>query len=153
MVFLICLLIGSEKREDVKKELKRFQGEWVLVKAEVNGKAVPDLVDKGKNFIIVIRGNKSWFEDRDNSSGDVIPSEVTTFTISPMKKPKQIDITFVEEEERFRRNVGIYEFQGDKLKICYTPAGGKRPKRFSSKEGTEKNAIFLGIYKRVKKGN
>jgi hypothetical protein len=44
--------------------------------------------------------------------------------------------------------LGIYEFDGDKLKVCFDATGKKRPTEFKSPPGSE---TFVNVHKRVKK--
>ena len=39
--------------------------------------------------------------------------------------------------------IGIYELDGDKLKVCFTYPGGQRPKEFSDK-------LLMMVWKREK---
>jgi uncharacterized protein (TIGR03067 family) len=141
VVLAVGLLIGADKKDDAIKELKKFQGEWVPVSVEVNGKAAP--AEALKDVKVTVKGNKITFKEGAKTMEG-------TFTLAPTKKPKQIDATAKEKDKEFK-TIGIYEFDGDKLKICDTLAGGERPKKFSSKGGTQKNPIILTVYKRAKK--
>jgi hypothetical protein len=44
--------------------------------------------------------------------------------------------------------LGIYEFEGDTLKVCFDPTGKKRPTEFKSEPGS---GNFVNVHKRVKK--
>jgi uncharacterized protein (TIGR03067 family) len=142
LVLAVGLLVGADKKDEVKKELKKFQGEWVPVSMEINGQAMIEAELKGMK--LTVKGNKATFQ----VGGETFEG---TFTLDPTKKPKQIDGKAKGTQGKDVKTVGIYEFDGDKLKICDTWAAGKRPTKFSTKGGTPKNTIVLVVYKRVKK--
>jgi uncharacterized protein (TIGR03067 family) len=142
VVLAVGLLIGADKKDEAKKELKKFQGEWVPVSVEINGKAIPE--EAIKNVKVTVKGNKLTFTE----GGTTIEG---TFTLDPTRKPKQIDGKAKGPQGKEVKTIGIYELDGDKLKICDTLAGGERPRKFSSKGGTPKNPITLTVYKRAKK--
>jgi uncharacterized protein (TIGR03067 family) len=145
LVLVVGLLVGADEptKKDkeilAKEELKKFQGEWVPVAMEVNGKPAPEQALKGLR--VTLKGNRATFQQRDKTSQG-------TFTIDPTTRPKQIGATG-QEGGREVKTIGIYEFDGDKLRICYTPVGGPRPTEFSSKRGTEKQPIFLDVLQRA----
>src|SRR5262249_7381265 len=115
------------KKDAAKKELKKLQGDWVVVYMERNGEFVPQ--DDLKPLEATIKDNKfAWRFD---------PKRAFPFTIDVTKKPKKITYHRDKWGTKEIRCIGIYEFDGDKLKECTTLAGGKRPKEFTSKGGTK----------------
>src|SRR5205823_4754039 len=90
---------------------------------------------KDANVTINFEGEK-W--TLDYGSGEI----EGTLKIDAAKKPKTIDLSMNGEDR-----LGIYEIDGDTLKICYNDPGEERPKEFKSKEDTK---ISLSAYKRVK---
>jgi uncharacterized protein (TIGR03067 family) len=56
-----------------------------------------------------------------------------TFVLDPGKKPKTIDIKFTEGPEKGNTSLGIYELDGDTLKICLTITAKDRPTEFAAK--------------------
>jgi uncharacterized protein (TIGR03067 family) len=141
LVLAAGLLVAGDKKEDAKKDLKKFQGQWVAVSVELNGKAVPD--EAVKSVKVTVKGNKVTIKEGDMTSEG-------KFTLDPTKKPKQIDGT-AKEGDKEVKTIGIYEFDGDKVKICYALAGKERPKEFSTKAGTQQSPLILTVYKRAKK--
>jgi uncharacterized protein (TIGR03067 family) len=144
LVLTVGLMVGADKKEDkVKEELKKFQGEWVMDSVGVNGKVVnlPDRAGKPK---WTVKGNTFTVKTQDFTIE-------WTFTLDPTKNPKQIDRTTKPSQWKEVKTKGIYEFDGDKLKMCYNMSGEERPKEFSPKGGTEKNPVILIVYKRAKK--
>jgi uncharacterized protein (TIGR03067 family) len=68
--------------------------------------------------------------------------------VDPTKKPKQIDLTLVQEKGEGKPALGIYELEGDDLKLLIgDPAPSpRRPTAFDSELG-----IVLFVLKRDKK--
>jgi hypothetical protein len=62
------------------------------------------------------------------------------------KKPKAIDWVSIKPNEGMK-SIGIYELDGDTLKICGTD-GKERPTGFTP---TKKNGWGLSVYKRAKR--
>ena len=62
-----------------------------------------------------------------------------TFKLDAAKKPREITITPSDGDKPLQ---GIYELDGDNLKLALSEPGGDRPKEFASKEGT-RNAYFV----------
>jgi uncharacterized protein (TIGR03067 family) len=125
---------------EAKKDLDKFQGTWVPVRVEVNGKPSPKeslesikLEVKGDQFAITI--------------GDMTVKG--TLKLDPSQNPKAYDATGVRDGKEVK-TVGIYAFEGEDLKLCYSAAPGARPKEFSSKGGTDKNRVVLAVYKKAK---
>jgi uncharacterized protein (TIGR03067 family) len=142
LVLVVGLLVGAGKKDEVKKELKKFQGEWVPVSAEVNGTAAP--YEGLKVVKVTVKGDKVTIKDGDQTAQG-------TITLDPTRKPRRIDTTAKHLKGKEMKTTGIYEFDGGKLKVCYTLAGGQRPREFSTKGGTEEKPVILIVYKRVKK--
>src|SRR5207253_6260991 len=69
------------------------------------------------------------------------------FKIDPTKKPKQSEATYTEGELKGKTVLGIYEVDGDNMRICSALPGKDRPTEFSSKEGSGHALI---TYKREK---
>src|SRR3954454_11523011 len=83
-----------------KDDFKKLQGNWKIVLCEARGTPV----DKDKTKLVVFKGNKLMFENKE-----------ATFKINSKGKPKTIDLTgdFGDVNEM----KGIYAFDGDELKL------------------------------------
>jgi uncharacterized protein (TIGR03067 family) len=133
-------LVNFASKADVKDTVKRFAGTWVTVSAETNGNQAPK--DGLVGITMTFEDNK--FALKHTDSRRVIEG---TFTIDSAKTPKEYDASAVLAGKKYSIT-GIYEFVGDKLTICYTPDGGKRPRDFSTKNGTDDHPIYLTVYQR-----
>jgi uncharacterized protein (TIGR03067 family) len=99
------------------KERKGLQGTWVVVSANVDGK--PDDSSKGVRFTFT---DQAVTVDREGKR-----SAPVVFRVDPTKSPKQIDF-----EERRPPTAGIYELDGDRLRLCY---GVERTSEFRPETG------------------
>ena len=82
------IVAGGEAGDDAKKELKSFQGTWVLVSAERDGKKEPG----GKGTKLVITGTKYALTQESSA----VIGHLGTFTLDPAKKPKATDVTVTD---------------------------------------------------------
>ncbi len=119
---------------DDKDKKDKLDGTWTLESGERNGQPFPDEV--AKTMKLTITGEKLKIEAQGNEREG-------TIKIDASKKPKELDITVGE-----RMTKGIYELDGDTLKICQARPNGDRPTEFSGKEGTNQ---MLMVLKREKK--
>ena len=70
-----------------------------------------------------------------------------TYVLHPDAKPKAIDIKFLMGPDEGKTFHGVYEVQGDNLKLCWSEAGQKRPEGFVTKA---KSGRTLYVLKRGK---
>lgn len=138
------LVAAAGPTEDAgKAEAKKLLGTWKVVDVTLSGKKLEgtDLGEKGVirlqelNLVFIFEGDK-W-ETR--ALGKV--EARGTFKLDPGKKPKTFDGRIVGEEGT---QLGIYELEGDKLKLCLSDRGRKeRPSDFSSTKDNQCILIFL----------
>jgi uncharacterized protein (TIGR03067 family) len=127
---LVCALAlvpacGSRGQdEQSKKDRASLQGAWELVSAESNGEPPPSGLLDGAEFAF---------------SGDrlTLLAKEGTFELDATKSPRQIN--FVRGKTR---QLGIYELDGDNLKLCVGPSDD-RPKEFKTKRGTDQSLFEL----------
>jgi len=136
---LSLLLLAGAPQDQAKKDLQRLQGTWIMVALEVDGKLVGE--DKLKDTTLVIKGNKYITRVREREIE-------TTFTLDPSKKPKAIDMVFADGDKKDKVIKGLYEIDGDTLRICrgLSPEGD-RPAQFGTWPDT---GIFVVTWKRQK---
>ena len=149
LVTLLCTLgltasggtgARADDKADVEKELKKFQGTWTFESVEAGGKKAPP--DELKGLTITFAGDKFTVK-----KGDEL-IQAGTQKIDPSKSPKTIDVRMTEGLNKGAVMLGIYEIDGDTLKVCFDPQGKKRPTEFKSAPGSEN---FVNVHKRVKK--
>jgi uncharacterized protein (TIGR03067 family) len=125
------LVAAANAQDDAKKE--KLVGTWDAVSVTVDGKARPE--DEVKKSKMIFTGDKITIlrEGRKDDEG--------TYKIDSTKKPKHIDLTPTTGGEAGKTMQGIYELEGDTLKICF--GRPDRPKELASKEGGETVLIVL----------
>jgi uncharacterized protein (TIGR03067 family) len=149
LVTLLCTLVitasgGTGTRAgdkaDVAKELKKFHGVWTFASVEAGGKKAP--ADDLKGLTITFADDRYTVKKGD----EVI--QVGTQKLDPSKSPKAIDVKITEGLNKGAAMLGIYEIDGDTLKVCFDEQGKKRPTEFRSPADS---ATFVNVHKRVKK--
>src|SRR5262245_23838733 len=127
-VLAVGLLVGPGLADDAKKDQEKMAGEWTMESGERNGEKLPDEIVK--TLKRVVKGNEHTVL-RDGET--VAKGKVK---LDAAKKPKEIDISLSGGEADGKLIKGIYELDGDTLKICYGMPDGDRPKEFAAKEGS-----------------
>jgi uncharacterized protein (TIGR03067 family) len=129
--------LANDKAE-LEKEAKKFQGTWTIESSVTGSAGIPR--DQLKGFLLIYEGDKHTL-----MFGDKV-FQVGTQKIDPSKSPKTIDVTMTEGPDKGKVMLGIYEFDGDTLKVCFDPQGKKRPTEFKSAPGSQN---FVNVHKHV----
>ena len=143
---------GDERDEAAKRELQKLRGTWELVSAQHGGKDVTKEMKAG--FRITFRDHL-WLTEFDGRQPFAEGSD--TLTVDPAKSPKEFmrvykgHIGFGARDQPVQIELpGIYEIDGDRLKLCWAVGGkGGRPRAFATEAGSEH--LFLTL-KRVNAG-
>ena len=142
-LFAIFTAVAQENDANAKKksekDLAALQGEWVMVSGSADGQSMPE--EMLKQMKRVCKGDELTV----TMAGEVFFK--AKITIDPSHKPKTIDYEMIEGPTKGKRQLGIYELDGDTFKACFGPAGGERPAEFSSKSGERRT---LSVWKRHK---
>jgi uncharacterized protein (TIGR03067 family) len=126
-----------------KTERAKFNGKWVAVAITADGTEVPADTLKEIPWYWIIDQQKI-LSKRPGRGGQTTYNEEIQIAIDPAKTPKTVDTT---DPKRKETNKGIYEFEGDTLKICFTmQQDGQRPDDFTAK--TDSQRMFIR-WKRV----
>lgn len=124
-------------------ELKKFQGSWVMVGAEMDGKKVNE--KHVKNSQVTFSGDKVEVTTP-HQHKDKIVSTITK--LDPSKKPSEMQWVRSTEPNKGKIMTAIYEFEGpDQYKISFDPAVKETPKKFATKPGS---GHIWHTWKRVK---
>lgn len=119
----------KKKVETLKKERQRFQGTWKVVEYVTGGEPLPE--EQVKAMQTVFAGDRMTISLSMSES-----KREYTLTLDPGKKPAELEATLdiAKIKAKIRPGMpGIYEFEGDTLKLCLARLGGKiRPKEFAS---------------------
>jgi uncharacterized protein (TIGR03067 family) len=140
-LLLIVLSAAADVGDDAaKKDLAKFQGSWILISAERDGKKTPQ--EEAKKLTLAIQGDQ--FVLRKDS---VIISE-GRLTLDATKTTKEIDESITTGSNKGKTFLAIYEIDEVHHKISFAAAGKERPKAFSSIPGS---GNLLQVWKREKK--
>lgn len=143
MLCSAALGLGQPKEKDLRKEaavkeLQKFQGSWTMEAQELDGVAAkPDQIKTrtlfcGADVFIIRKGTELL--------------QLGVHKLDPSKKPKTIDATVSKGLYQGETMLGIYEIEGDRLKVCFDIEGQKRPSEFKT---APREGRFLAIYKKV----
>lgn len=131
---------------EIKEELKKLEGTWIVVNVETNGELRPAIeVGEGipKKLKLTAEKIDSLFADDPHS-----------YSIDPRQKPKHMDV-LVGKDKNAETFLWIYSVEGDDLRLAFTfdlkLFGGEsdksRPKSFETKD----NKVVVINLKREKK--
>lgn len=140
LALVVGLLAGAdEPKKDAKKDAEAFAGSWTMGSVVINGETIPE--DYAKTGKLVVQGEKYTVTLGEQSS-------VGTIKLDPAKTPKQVDFTYVEGPQKGQTIAGIYEVNGESLRICRgLTADAKRPTEFASKADS---GYLLVVWNRAK---
>lgn len=136
----IVAIADQPKNDAGKKDFEKMQGEWVMESMIFDGQPVPD--DDAQSRFRSVKGDQYAVTRFDKPSGK------GTFSIDATQKPKTIDLTPVTPKGKGPTIKGIYEFDGEKIRMCYGRPGTDRPKEFKS---VEDSMISITVWEREKK--
>jgi RNA polymerase sigma factor (sigma-70 family) len=137
----------SARPATAAKELSRFQGTWILVSSERNGRATSE---EKNPYTLTFTGGK-WKVHR----GDEVAVEGTVRLVDVSATPRKFDLVKPSRLAPITTvDYGIYEFQGDTLRYCTRngPAGSGidtpdlRPRDFTTRDGDGRT---LYVWKRL----
>lgn len=130
----------------VQKDLADLQGTWEIVFAQQAGTDVTK--DCQARIPTLTFQNDAWLQDIDGHP--LYIAENSQIRLNPSKTPKEIDHILKKVENGQLMTLmypGIYEINGDSLKLCWDVALKQRPTNFASEAGDE---FFFVDLKRVK---
>lgn len=118
----------------LKKELAPFQGSWQIESVEENGKKVDAEEFKGRTLVfasdhVLVRGPGKFMQ-------------MAVLKLGFAKKPKTINVTIVQGEDRGTTMLGIYTIEADTLKLCLDPDGEERPKVFAAPADSKRKLMI-----------
>src|SRR5262245_11466781 len=135
-------LISVPSDDTSKKDLDLMQGEWVVDSAIRDGQEQPKS-ELGKMTRSVVNNELTIVVE----GAEGVATIKSSIVIDATKSPKTIDVTRTNGPTKGRTALGIYEFDGDRMKTCVAPPGKDRPTEFVSKPGSE---LTVTVWRRVK---
>jgi uncharacterized protein (TIGR03067 family) len=127
------LLLAAD--DPSKKELDKYQGTWVLVSEEFEGKRIPP--EQLEDISYIVRGDQLLYA----SNAQLRSAKVN---LDPSKTPKNYDLL---RDDGHRSLKGIYAWDGDTIKICSAGDQGDRPTKFRTEPGSNNR---IRVWKRKK---
>jgi len=124
--------------EEPKGEQPSLTGTWQVESAILDGQAFPKEVTG--TMTLRMRGGR--YEA--HVGGQI---DRGSYKVNETTSPMQMDIQGIEGVNKGTTFLAIYDWQEEKLRICYSVEEGKRPKKF---EATQPGH-FLVVYAREKK--
>jgi uncharacterized protein (TIGR03067 family) len=131
---MAVLLLGSlaalaQGEGASKSDAAKIEGTWQVEELTIGG----EKMEVPTGMVAVVKGGT--FQVR---CGELAEPKVT-LKLDESKKLKEVD--FMAGRERVVGS-GIYEIEGDRLRICYAGAG-KRPGKFASEKGSGVRLLVL----------
>jgi uncharacterized protein (TIGR03067 family) len=107
----LLLLLGAAEpfKDDAKNDADSLQGGWTMALAFINGEELP--AEQAKSAQLVIE------DDRYHAKLGAAAS-TSTIKVDASKSPKEIDLTFIDGDQKGKTVKGIYKLSGDDLTIC-----------------------------------
>jgi uncharacterized protein (TIGR03067 family) len=133
----MLIAAGPADGDATKKDLEKMQGDWAAASMVVDGTKLSD--DEAQCLFRTVKGDHYTVYHFNKEIGK------GALAIDATKKPKTIDATPAGKAKPLR---GIYELEGDRLKVCFAPPGKDRPTDFEAKEGS---GHTLTVWEREKK--
>jgi uncharacterized protein (TIGR03067 family) len=129
----------APSRQAAKDDLKKLQGTWECVSMEREGDEVPAEHLKGTSVV--------YEDDLATLYRDGELFRQSILTLDPSKKPKRINSWDLAGPYADDSVPGIYEIDGDTLKLCFSRPKVARPSEFTTKK--EPGFLYV-VYKRKK---
>ena len=134
LILLPAGLMAQDKKPGPAADVAALKGKWKIISAQFDGKEPGQAGERTLEFA-----------EKDFTAYDGKKKIRTlNYSLDSSAKPPRINLTRAGTDVK---SLGIYQLDGDDLKICYGEPGAERPVRMESNEG-KKN--FLLILKRVK---
>lgn len=138
---LTCFSWAGRTAEE-KEDAQKLEGTWV----EAHALAKDKPKGRGGYYAWAFKGDQVVRAHTQTIDGEPVTgsSHRGTYKLDPAAKPKTIDIVLKSPLGEDWKYLGIYEFDGDTLKLCL--AKDKRPAKIDRKDGN-----YLYVLKRPPK--
>jgi uncharacterized protein (TIGR03067 family) len=141
ILFVISILVvvpvyGDEASD--KEDLERHQGTWTIVWEEYDGERLPRGESVGLTRIV--KGHEATRMKGQEASKSIL-------RLDSSKQPRQYDAEIVDGPNTGQIIRGIYEFDGDYLKMCSGAPGKARPREFITSPGS---GLGIQVWRRTR---
>jgi uncharacterized protein (TIGR03067 family) len=123
-VILTIAVVFAAPADASAPDLAKMQGDWMVASMKANGTEVP--ADEAQALFRTVQENRYTVSRYSKVVGS------GTFKIDATKTPRTID-SLAEKSPDGKPVLGIYEFVGEKLRICNALPGKPRPTTFDAK--------------------
>lgn len=137
---LLAFVLVAGAQDDGKKDSVLLEGNWSMVSGVSNGVDMPEAFAK--------TGKRTAKDGETTVSFGGMPYFKAKYSVDATKKPKSIDYQMTEGLTKGKKQLGIYEIDGDTVKFCFATPGGERPTDFTAKAGSGRT---LSVWKKDKK--
>jgi uncharacterized protein (TIGR03067 family) len=134
-----ALTVGFDNADLTKKDLARLAGVWSFALVEVDGNKQPDVPFATNKMILTKEGNYAVVQGLRVTRG--------TLKLNPATDPKHYDPTIATGRLKGLTVPGIYELDGDTLRLCFPLRSKGRPAVLASKPGS---GLLFQVFKREK---
>ena len=131
--------VGASDKDAGEGDLAKLQGHWVVVSLEHRGHPAEPADFEGQSSVYE-KNRWTW------KVGDKVMRR-GIITLDSTRSPKAINTWDSDGPHEDETVPGIYQLDGDTLKLCFAMPGEKRPTEFTTKAGT---GAFLVVYRRKK---
>jgi uncharacterized protein (TIGR03067 family) len=140
LFLIVAVALGAaDNDEAVKKEKKALAGSWTVMSAQRDGDAIPE--DEARKLRLVFTEERVTLKQGEKAS-------LLAYRLNPAASPSEIDLVPSDGPQKGKALPGIYELNGDNLKVCFAlKPDANRPERF--KAPSDSNTMLL-ILKREK---
>lgn len=131
VLLFICISIGCSGPKNSMAVSNPFNGTWIPVKQEMNGKELPPVAFASQKLVI-------------NDSNYTFTAESVDKGIIKYSDGK-MDIYGKEGVNKGRHFTTLYKYENELLTICYNLLGNSYPEAFETKS---KPGLFLCVYRK-----
>jgi uncharacterized protein (TIGR03067 family) len=138
LLLLAATAVTADDKKDAAFDAKKLIGDWTYTAGTKAGVKVER--ERLRGTVKITKDTLTL------PAAPGAPSFVIAYTLDTSTAPVSIDLDIRDGPVKEGKAEGIIALDGDELKLCYTPAGGKRPARF---ESTKDNKAFLFTLKKA----
>ncbi len=139
----VSVVAHAQEKGAAENDSVIIQGNWDATSSNTEGKDLPK--SELRISRLVVKGDE-W--NYSLGGGAVLLDPAPKFSLDQNAIPKTIDVTSRRKNQQGKSLLrGIYELDGDVLKICFAVGSAARPKKFKSEAGSKSS---ITVYRRVK---
>jgi uncharacterized protein (TIGR03067 family) len=127
---------ADDQRQQARTDRELLLGTWEVTASVINGESAP--ADELLNMVIVF--TPDLLKTRTLKGTDR-----QKYKLDPARTPKEIDLNSPDPDApaEVTHFEGIYDLNGDSLRICLAKPGTPRPGQFTAPAGSERFIVVL----------